>query len=191
IPIEIVFKSLMSEYKVFRISYSFKEIATYSVRSKEVTRERILYSTKDQSVPCCEGTWTKNEKILISRSSCLADSESGQIRIRHELNFSIIILNEKEMQFTELRNSLPIVITCPISSNDDIGLPAYDYHCLDKGVPEDSSLYSDTNSPTTELLNNFCELDNRELNSLPSYDSISSLIPTPVIDTTLPPFYVL
>ncbi|CAG8693892.1 1779_t:CDS:1, partial [Acaulospora colombiana] len=133
IPIEITIRPLILGLKVFQIYCGFKEIITYKVRSKEVINERIICFTKNRSATFYEGVWSENREILIS-SRCLPDSENDQIRIQHELTFSIILQNEENKVFTELRNVLPVIITCPMGSIDDIILPAYS-----KGITENPS----------------------------------------------------
>ncbi|CAG8532557.1 10506_t:CDS:2 [Ambispora leptoticha] len=203
IPIDITLKPLQKHLAVKKFTCSLKEYTTYHVGQHTKKSNRIIRIGRDDKFPSKGDLWTTTELLQIPTSSpfCQYDTQNEIIRVRHKLKFTIQFINEETKHLSELRASMSIIIT-PING-DAMFLPAYDEHYLGAEMrdcnsilppisrdilssSDNSSTLSGSSGSSTE--HKFPEFDDLELMKLPTYRSITALIPAPVYDS-LPPTY--
>ncbi|GBC04550.1 hypothetical protein RclHR1_05730006 [Rhizophagus clarus] len=195
IPISVNLKSLDPDLKVRNIICIFKEYATYSIGSNQKTDVKEVKSISYSDFSTEVDTWDFSMELSIPNefSHCLYDSENDVIRVRHKLKFFVILRNYKTGLNYELRASLPIIITL---NNDSLNLPPYiEAYLSDDDIFENTfsrcgssaSSFSSSSSPCCSFDESLITFE--EMNKLPSYRSITSSIPIPLADSSLPPTY--
>jgi hypothetical protein len=194
IPINVYLRSIDHELKIREIICIFKEYATYSIGTSQKTDTKDIKSLTYSNFSKEDDTWNHSMEILIpdDLSHCLYDSQNDMIRVRHKLKFYVTLFNQKTEQNYELRATLPIIITI---NNDSLDLPAYNENYLLDNIYENSfsrcgSSASSISSTFSSPCSSFVDSPTiEEMCKLPSYRSISSLIPIPLADSLLPPTY--
>ncbi|CAG8433400.1 8117_t:CDS:2 [Ambispora gerdemannii] len=197
IPIDITLKPLQKHLVVKRFMCSLKEYVTYHIGQHTKKSSRVVRMGRDEEFPNeCSDSWTTTELLPIPASSplCQYDTQNEIIRVKHKLKFTLLFMSKDTELLSELSVSMNIIIT-PVSINGDaMILPAYDDHYLDTEMRDcHPSIIPPSHSPSfgpSELAagHKFPEFDDLELMKLPTYRSITALIPAPVHDS-LPPTY--
>ncbi|CAG8602422.1 3730_t:CDS:2, partial [Diversispora eburnea] len=176
IPIHMTLIPLEKKLSIVQFNCKLMEHITYQIGTQVKEENRIVRQYHDMKIDFNQ-IWNKTFEFILpdTISSCHYDSQNEIIKIQHKLKFSVIFNNsgdEKDKNNLEIKATLPIIITPFSSNNDGMMLPAYREHYLDQPYVEDLSLF-----------------DESKLNSLPSYRSITSSIPAPLADSSLPPIY--
>ncbi|CAG8722363.1 hypothetical protein RhiirA5_465573 [Rhizophagus irregularis] len=186
IPIRIKLRSLEKDLKVQEIICVFKEYITYTAGVNHKTDSKVIKIASENNFSRDVNSWYHLMEISIPNDSiyCLYDSQNDIICVKHRLKFYITFVDKVHSQRCELSAALSIMVTPDSYSSDNMNLPAYDENHLSKTYFEDA--LSD-HSTTCHFVNSLYDVE--EMNKLPSYRSIASLIPVPLADSLLPPTY--
>jgi hypothetical protein len=192
IPIMINLRPTDGDLKVQSVLCKFKEYVTYTVGTNQKENSRTISLINESILSQQVDSWNHLMEIPIPKNLvyCLYDSQNDMICIKHKIKFSVSFINQKRS--CRLRTSLPIIITSTSPNSEIMTLPAYNESDLNEAYFEGDSLT--LSSSPSKFSSSTCSFDGslheiEGLSRLPSYRSISSLIPAPLADSLLPPTY--
>ncbi|RIA91713.1 hypothetical protein C1645_766849 [Glomus cerebriforme] len=200
--VSVNLRSIEDDLKVQEILCVLKEYVTYTIGPHQKTDSKAITGVCENDLSRNVNSWCRILELQVPNdpTHCVYDSQNDTICVIHRLKFYVTLFNQKTNHTSELRASLPIIITL---SNDSLNLPAYHENESDllsdddmfddeylRSLSSSSSASSTFSSPFSSPCSSFdesCEIKN--MCRLPSYRSISSLIPVPLSDSLLPPTY--
>ncbi|GBC07090.1 hypothetical protein RclHR1_07240001 [Rhizophagus clarus] len=185
IPIKIKLKSIDDDFKVQEIICVFKEYTTYTAGSNQKTDSKVIKIANENNFSRDVNSWYHLMEISIPNDPiyCLYDSQNDIICVNHKLKFYVTFINKIHSQRCELRAVSSIMVTPDSYNSDNMNLPAYYENHLSRPYSEDAPL----DPSTCHFVSSLHEVE--EMNKLPSYRSVASLIPVPLADSLLPPTY--